>query len=187
MLEINTHSFSATVNSKQHRTNVNTSLSFCCLTSLKTTSNKNASTKLSGKGIVCKVAICSIYKLHICFPRKPQSKCSSFMKVSIFLQAIYKYCRCWGWISCSLFAGRNFHLFFCSAQLCPQLHNLKVSIWPIWIHKPETCLYIYIIFVMFLKEVSSAHQGCIYLMKNKVKTVILWNGIKKNYDNGFLF
>ncbi len=71
MLEINTHSFSATVNSKQHRTNVNTSLSFCCLTSLKTTSNKNASTKLSGKGIVCKVAICSIYKLHICFPRKP--------------------------------------------------------------------------------------------------------------------
>ncbi len=142
MLEINTHSFSATVNSKQHRTNVNTSLSFCCLTSLKTTSNKNASTKLSGKGIVCKVAICSIYKLHICFPRKPLSKCSSFMKVSIFLQAIYKYCRCWGWISCSLFARRNFHLFFCSAQLCPQLHNLKVSIWPIWIHKPEMCLYI---------------------------------------------
>jgi len=28
---------------------------------------------------------------------------------------------------------------------------------------------------MFLKEVSSAHQGCIYLIKNKkIKTVILW-------------
>ena len=30
-------------------------------------------------------------------------------------------------------------------------------------------------FLMFLKEVSSAHQGCIYLIKNTVKTVILWN------------
>jgi len=28
-------------------------------------------------------------------------------------------------------------------------------------------------FLMFLKEVSSAHQGCIYLIKNTVKTVIL--------------
>ncbi len=29
--------------------------------------------------------------------------------------------------------------------------------------------------VMFLKEVSSAHQGCIYLIKNTGKTVKLWN------------
>ncbi len=28
---------------------------------------------------------------------------------------------------------------------------------------------------MFLKQVSSAPQGCIYLMKNPIKTVILWN------------
>ncbi len=28
---------------------------------------------------------------------------------------------------------------------------------------------------MFLKEVYSAHQGCMYLFKNTVKTVILWN------------
>ncbi len=28
---------------------------------------------------------------------------------------------------------------------------------------------------MFLREVSYAHQGCIYLMKNTVKRVILWN------------
>ncbi len=28
---------------------------------------------------------------------------------------------------------------------------------------------------MFLKEVSSAHQSCIYLIKNTIKTVILWN------------
>ncbi len=31
------------------------------------------------------------------------------------------------------------------------------------------------IFKMFLKEVSSAHQGYIYLIKNAVKTVQLWN------------
>ncbi len=30
-------------------------------------------------------------------------------------------------------------------------------------------------FVMFLQEASSAQQGCIYLIKNAVKTVILWN------------
>ncbi len=31
-------------------------------------------------------------------------------------------------------------------------------------------------FVMFFKEASSAHQGCIYLIKNtEKKTVILWN------------
>ncbi len=30
-------------------------------------------------------------------------------------------------------------------------------------------------FLMFFKEVSSAHQGCNYLIKNTVKTVILWN------------
>ncbi len=27
----------------------------------------------------------------------------------------------------------------------------------------------------FFKEVSSAHQGCIYQIKNTVKTVMLWN------------
>ncbi len=27
----------------------------------------------------------------------------------------------------------------------------------------------------FLKEVTYAHQGCIYLIKNMVKTGILWN------------
>ncbi len=30
------------------------------------------------------------------------------------------------------------------------------------------------IFLMFLKEVSYAHQGYIYLIKNTVQTVILW-------------
>ncbi len=30
-------------------------------------------------------------------------------------------------------------------------------------------------FLLFMKEVSYAHQGCIYLVKNRVKTVILWN------------
>ncbi len=29
--------------------------------------------------------------------------------------------------------------------------------------------------LMFCKDVSYAHQGCIYLIKNTVKTVILWN------------
>ncbi len=40
-------------------------------------------------------------------------------------------------------------------------------------------------FLMFLKEVSSAHQGCIYLIKNTVKTPILWNIIKIK-NNHFL-
>ncbi len=39
---------------------------------------------------------------------------------------------------------------------------------------------------MFLKEVSYAHQGCIYLIKNTVKTVILWNIITIQ-NNCFLF
>ncbi len=30
-------------------------------------------------------------------------------------------------------------------------------------------------YFFFLKEISSAHQGCIYLIKNTAKTVILWN------------
>jgi len=30
-----------------------------------------------------------------------------------------------------------------------------------------------LLFLMFLKEVSSAHQACIYLIKNTEKTVIL--------------
>ncbi len=30
-------------------------------------------------------------------------------------------------------------------------------------------------YLMFWKDVSYAHQGCIYLIKNTVKTVILWN------------
>ncbi len=29
--------------------------------------------------------------------------------------------------------------------------------------------------LMFCKDVSYAHQGCIYLIKNTVKTIILWN------------
>ncbi len=29
--------------------------------------------------------------------------------------------------------------------------------------------------IFFMKEVSSAHQGCISLIKNTVKTVKLWN------------
>ncbi len=33
-------------------------------------------------------------------------------------------------------------------------------------------LYIYI-FLMFLKEVTSAHQSCIYLMKNREKNIII--------------
>ncbi len=31
------------------------------------------------------------------------------------------------------------------------------------------------IILMFLKEASYAHQGCIYLFKNTVKIIILWN------------
>ncbi len=31
------------------------------------------------------------------------------------------------------------------------------------------------IFKMFLKEVCYGHEGQIYLLKNTVKTVILWN------------
>ncbi len=38
---------------------------------------------------------------------------------------------------------------------------------------------------MFLKEVFHAHQGWIYLIKNAVKTVILWN-IITIWNNGFL-
>ncbi len=38
---------------------------------------------------------------------------------------------------------------------------------------------------MFIKEVSSAHQGCIYLIKNTIKTVILWNIITM-YNKCFL-
>ncbi len=30
-------------------------------------------------------------------------------------------------------------------------------------------------FVMTLKEISFAHYGCIYLFKNKGKTVLFWN------------
>ncbi len=30
-------------------------------------------------------------------------------------------------------------------------------------------------FLMFFKEVSSAHEGCIDLIKNTIKTEILWN------------
>ncbi len=29
-------------------------------------------------------------------------------------------------------------------------------------------------FLMFLEEVGYAHQGCIFFIKNTVKTVILW-------------
>ncbi len=29
--------------------------------------------------------------------------------------------------------------------------------------------------LMFSKEVSSAHEGCIYLIRDTVKTKILWN------------
>ncbi len=36
------------------------------------------------------------------------------------------------------------------------------------------------------KGVSSAHQGCIYSIKNTVKTVILWNLIALS-NIGFLF
>jgi len=32
-----------------------------------------------------------------------------------------------------------------------------------------------ILFFNVLKDVSNAHQGCFYLIKNTVKTVILWN------------
>ncbi len=41
-------------------------------------------------------------------------------------------------------------------------------------HKALSILLIKI-FEMALKEVSSAHQGCIYLMKNAIKTEIFWN------------
>ncbi len=37
-----------------------------------------------------------------------------------------------------------------------------------------------------LNEISYAHQGCIYLIKNTEKTLILWNLIA-NSNNGFLF
>ncbi len=38
------------------------------------------------------------------------------------------------------------------------------------------------IILMFLKEVSYAYQGCIYLIKNTVKTVTLWNTITIYYS-----
>ncbi len=38
---------------------------------------------------------------------------------------------------------------------------------------------------MFSKEICSVHQGCIYLIKNTVKTLILWN-IITNQNNCFL-
>ncbi len=41
-------------------------------------------------------------------------------------------------------------------------------------------------FLMFFKGVSSAHQCCIYSIKNTEKTVMLWNIIAIS-NIGFLF
>ncbi len=41
--------------------------------------------------------------------------------------------------------------------------------------------------IIFLKEVSYAHQGCIYLIKNTVKTLLLWNTVTISSNSFFYF
>ncbi len=36
------------------------------------------------------------------------------------------------------------------------------------------CVCIYCIYIMFFKEISSAHQGCIYLIKNTEKKTVIF-------------
>ncbi len=62
------------------------------------------------------------------------------------------------------------------------LYFLKNCIWKSYHSKVWGCYNV----SMFFKEVSYAHPGCTYLIKNTVKTVILWHFITIS-NNCFLF